>query len=267
MSAPPSPPTDELRERPFSFYPPILRIEHNEWRLKEATWSEMLVKNTKTGLEVGVPRRYFGQLSSVEEPVMIVGLTRELEYRAGSVWPTERRVLSMPEPVLRKTARVPGQPAPAAPGRLRSMIGMGSPAAESRVSRLILTALGSVTLVGLAVWAVVALAPETKPTFVGKDQTYLELTRDDDYFAVVRKLGPPTWDRWKTETGELQFRALGYKQRGYAIILMGTDREAARYIGTMTYAEKGQPWRPLHYIEYARGGASTASMLRTLPPF
>jgi hypothetical protein len=34
-----------------------LNIEHNEWQLREATWSEMLVHNTKMDLEISVPRQ------------------------------------------------------------------------------------------------------------------------------------------------------------------------------------------------------------------
>ncbi len=70
MSEPMTPPADELKGRPFSFYPPILNVEHNEWTLKEATWSEMVVANTKSDLVVALPRRYFGQVSQVEEPVI-----------------------------------------------------------------------------------------------------------------------------------------------------------------------------------------------------
>ncbi len=97
MSAPNVPAQFEpMARRPFSFYPAILNVEHNEWTLRRASWSELLVVNAKNGLEVWIPRRYVGELSSIEEPVMIVGLLKELEYKAGSVWPHERRVLSMP---------------------------------------------------------------------------------------------------------------------------------------------------------------------------
>ena len=108
--------------------------------------------------------------------------------------------------------------------------------------------------------------PEAKPTFTAKDQSYLELTREDDYYAVTRRLGLPSADRWKPGEGELKYRALVYKDRGYAIILMGTEQEGAHYIGTMGMGGDGKEWKMLHYVEYARG-ASTASMLRSLPRF
>ena len=40
-----------------------------------------------------LPRRYLGEISSVDEPLMIVGLLKELEYQAGALWPAERRVM------------------------------------------------------------------------------------------------------------------------------------------------------------------------------
>ncbi len=61
-----------MGDRPFSFYPPVVGVEHNEWLYKQATWSEILVTNTKTNMEVWVPRRFLGELSKVDEPVMIV---------------------------------------------------------------------------------------------------------------------------------------------------------------------------------------------------
>ena len=97
MSSPPIPPLlDHLATRPFSFYPPIVSIERNEWLYRKSTWSEILVVNCKSGEEVWIPRRFVGEVSRVDDPVLIVGLTKELEYKAGSVWPYQRRVLEMP---------------------------------------------------------------------------------------------------------------------------------------------------------------------------
>ena len=97
MSANPIPELEGLSGRAFSFFPPILNVEHNEWKLLEATWSEILVHNTKDGQEIWVPRRFMGAVSRVEEPVMIVGLERELEFTAGILRTHERRVISMPK--------------------------------------------------------------------------------------------------------------------------------------------------------------------------
>lgn len=266
MDKPPEPPHDELSHRPFSFYPPIVGIDHNEWRLEKAGWSEMVVRNTKTGLELAIPRRYFGEVSRVEEPVMIVGLLRELEYRMGAVWPYERKVLPMSPPLAAPAHRAGEEEKHQEPHGLEAITGIGAYGAESRISRLILWSFLTVAIAGGLFWGLVRFAPEAKPSFVAKDQDYLTLTRDDDYFAVVRKLGQPSADRWKEAAGELQYRGLVYGDRAYMVILMGTDRESARYIGTMYIGRDGREWKPLHSVEFARG-TSTLSMLRNMPRF
>jgi len=97
MASPPIPPgLGPLASRPFSFYPPIRGVEHNEWVFCKATWSELVVVNRKSGEEISIPRRMVGEVSIVDEPVMIVGLLRELEYREGAVWPGQRRLIQMP---------------------------------------------------------------------------------------------------------------------------------------------------------------------------
>ena len=86
MPGPPIPASFEsLGRRPFSFYPPIVNVEHNEWILRRANWTDFQVINTKTKDELCVPRRFVGEGALVEEPVMIVGLVKELEYREGVV--------------------------------------------------------------------------------------------------------------------------------------------------------------------------------------
>lgn len=89
-------PLEQLGNRPFSFYPPILGVERNEWIFRRATWPEVLVTHAHTGQHVAIPRRFVGEVSRIEEPVVIVGLLKELEYREGAVWPYRRRVLQMP---------------------------------------------------------------------------------------------------------------------------------------------------------------------------
>src|ERR1051325_4943126 len=97
MAPPPILPSlDYLATLPFSFYPPVVNVEHNEWLFRKATWSEILVVNCKSGREIWIPRRFIGEVSRVEDPVLIVGLNRELEYNAGAVWPYHRRVIEMP---------------------------------------------------------------------------------------------------------------------------------------------------------------------------
>jgi hypothetical protein len=231
MAIPPiPPPLESLGSRPFSFYPSILNIEHNEWLYRKATWSEVLVTNAKTGEDLWIPRRFLGELSRIDDPVVIVGLSKELEYRGGAVWPYQRRVIQMPLAVndAPRSAAVPAKSEPA------PVIGIRVESTESRLGRLVAVALACGTV---ACILVVALSREgvvrPRVTFTAKDQMYQELSHNDDYFAVVQKLGPPSQDRWKSETGALQFRALCYPQRAYTVILMGSDRSAARYIGTL----------------------------------
>ena len=262
MSMPPMPPLDELRERRFSFYPPIAGVEHNEWMLVEATWSEVVVKNTKSELEVGIPRRYFGNVSQVDDPVMIVGLTRELDYKAGAVWPLERKVVSIPgKPQIVKRAGVVEEPPVAEPKGLGAVIGTGSEGTEARMGKLILILLGTLVFVAATVWSVVHFTPAAKTTYTAKDQDYLRLTRSDDAFTVERKLGSPTEEAWRPDAGELQYKKMYYKERGYTVILMGTDQKNALYVGTL-----GPEWQVLHTVEYANG-SNTAGMLRELKRF
>lgn len=92
-------PFDHIGRRRFSFYPAIVGIEHNEWTLRRITSSEVQVANTKTGEEIWIPRRFLGDVTAIEDPFMIAGLVKELEYKAGAVLPYRRRVLQMPHAV------------------------------------------------------------------------------------------------------------------------------------------------------------------------
>ena len=259
MSPPIPPPLEALRHRPVSFYPAILDVEHNEWQYRKATWSEVLVVNARTGLEIWIPRRFLGEISRIEDPVVIVGLVRELEFKGGAVWPHQRRVIEMPIAVgaalpapVRPLRR---EPAPVVGIRLESKT-------DSNIFRLV----GGALVVGIvAAYFVVNFyrggAPRPRVTYIAKDQSYLNLTARDDYRAVVLKLGVPARDRWQSETGAAQYRALSYTGRAYTVILMGVGRERASYIGTLD-----ENWKPVHAVELPRGG-STDSLLRGLRPF
>jgi hypothetical protein len=264
MSTPPSLPQAELLDRPFAFFPPICGVSSNEWMLVEATWSDMLVRNVDAGFEVAIPRGFLGQVSDTDKPVRIVGLTQELEYKTGAVWPVRRRVLEMkPSPLMRTPQEASAQPAPIG---ISAITGVSSDSTDSKIGKLIGVSFVSLLLLLGAIWAIIRFTPETKPTFIAKDQAYLELTREDDFGSVMRKLGPPVYDRWKSDSGELQYRGLFYKDRGYAVILMGDKRDSARYIGAMGLGADGKGWSPIHSIDFSRG-ASTFSLLKSLPRF
>ena len=117
MASPPIPPSlDHLVTRPFSFYPPIIGIEHNEWLFRKATWSEIQVVNCKTSNEIWIPRRFIGEVSRIEDPVLIVGLNMEIEYKGGAVWPYQRRVIQMPIAVGGPPTSPPAPPDRSSPG-------------------------------------------------------------------------------------------------------------------------------------------------------
>jgi hypothetical protein len=259
MSSSPNPPSlDHLATRPFSFYPPILNIEHNEWLFRKSTWSETLVVNCKSGSEIWIPRRYVGEVSRVDDPVLIVGLTKELEYRGGAVWPYQRRVLEMPVAV-----GAPRQGAPARPPdpALAVEMRVGS-STDTRIIKLIGGAVALAILAYLIVLNFVRVGElRQRVKFTTRDQTYLELSSRDDYYAVLQKLGRPVQDRWQTETGAIQYQALSYPERGYTVILMGGDRKSALYIGTLD-----NNWTPVHSVEL-RSGGTTFAMLRGLKRF
>lgn len=251
------PPFDETGDRPFSFYPAILGIEHNEWRAQQATWSEILVANTKSDHSLWVPRRYIGDLSRIDEPVMIVGLKKELEHKAGGVWPHEKRVLSMP-----LVSNAPTNPGPElSPGPSAVSLRMAS-SAESRIGRMILVSL--VVAIGALALAVAFYRGRTsgeQVEFHGVLQAELGLSRQDDYFAIVRKMGQPQEDRWRSDQGELQFRGLKYADRQVTVILMGTDRKNARYIGSVN-----REGLVVDSVDMP-GGVNAAAMIRRLPKF
>lgn len=245
---------EDLGERRFSFYPAILNIEHNEWLLKRATWSEVLVGNAKTGEEVWIPRRFIGEVVRVEDPVVIVGLRKELEYKAGAVWPRERRLFAMP----RAGTRFP-QPENAPPGA-RTAQGRGgrAPGAEANVSRLIVAAL----VLAISVLVVAVIIMNRPVSFKGLEQLALGLNGNDDYSSIVRKLGTPSGDTWRPEAGaEIQYRALHYQDQGFTLVLMGMDRDSARYIGAMD-----KDWKPVHSVVLPTGG-DTLAILRRVPKF
>jgi len=260
MSSPPIPPSlDHLATRPFSFYPPIVNIERNEWLYRKSTWSEILVLNCKSGQEIWIPRRFVGEVSRVEDPILIVGLTKELEYKAGAVWPYQRRVIEMPVAVGGSSTSANAEPeraerAPVVDIRV-------PPNTDKRIIRLIGGALAVGILLYLGAVNLMRVGEIRQHTVLtARDQSYLELTGRDDYTGVIGKLGRPGEDRWHS-SGGIQYRALGYPDRKYTVLLMGTTPDTATYIGAMD-----EEWRPLHSVDL-RSGGTTISLLRSIQRF
>ena len=255
MASPPIPPQlDHLITRAFSFYPPIVGIEHNEWLYRKASWSEILVVNCKSGEEVWISRRYIGEVSRVDDPVLIVGLSRELEYKGGMVVPFQRRVIEMPVAVGGRPASQPTSERPA-PGMIVG-IRMSSPQ-DKRAFKLI----GAAVSVAILLYIVAVSMSHQRVVFTAKDQTYLGLTGRDDRTGVVVKLGEPASDHWQSENGAMQYEALDYPDRKLTVILMGGDRNSMQYVGTMD-----KDWKPVHSVQLRQGG-TTDSLLRGLKRF
>ena len=119
MSAPLVPsPLDYIGPRRFAFYPAIKNAEPNEWLLGKGSWTEVQVVNAHTGAKMWIPRQTIGGVSDAFDGMLIVGLTKELEYRAGALGPRFKRVIEMPRernfqsrPRIEEDSRPPG-PAP-----------------------------------------------------------------------------------------------------------------------------------------------------------
>jgi len=255
MASPPIPPQlDHLITRPFSFYPPIVGIEHNEWLYKKASWSEIQVVNCKNAEELWISRRYIGEVSRVDDPVLIVGLSRELEYQRGMVVPFQRRVIEMPVTVGGRppTASAGERPAPG----LIVGIRMAS-AQDKRIFKLI----GAAVTAAILLYVLAVSLSRQRVVFTAKDQTYMGLTARDDRTEVVVKLGEPATDHWSSEDAALQFEALDYPDRKLTVILMGGDRNSVQYVGTMD-----KDWKPVHSVRL-RSGVTTDSLLRGLKRF
>jgi hypothetical protein len=97
MSAPLVPsPLDYVGRRKFAFYPPIAHPDPNEWMLGTGSRSEVQVVNARTGREIWISRQYIGAVSETSSPLLIVGLTKALKFREGTVEPRVKRVIEMP---------------------------------------------------------------------------------------------------------------------------------------------------------------------------
>jgi hypothetical protein len=136
------------------------------------------------------------------------------------------------------------------------------PTTENRIFRLIAGALVVAILLYLGAVSLTRIGDVRQRVVPSvKDQAYLELSGRDDFTAVTAKLGAPQTDNWLTPNGAIQFRALRYPDRRYTVILMGSTRDSAKYIGTMD-----DNWKPLHSVDLHSGG-STLSLLRGLKRF
>ncbi len=253
MAAPVFASIEHLGERPFSFYPAIIGVDHNEWVFRRSTWSEMLVFNRTSKQEVWIPRRFVGEVSRIDEPVVIIGLTKELEYKGGMIVPHERRVIEIP----RAVNDIPLSPQPTPEPRPAPIVGIRlEGGAESHVGRLLAGAIAVGIIICVALVAFMSSSGK-RVSYHAVMQTDLGFTGNDDYFSIVNKLGPPSEDKWRSDQGEIQYRRLVYSQQGIAIVLMGSDRKDMHYIGSMD-----KDWKVVHSVS-----GNAEAMLRNLKRF
>jgi hypothetical protein len=246
-------PLEQLGPRPFSFYPPIRNLEHNEWVFRGAQWNEIQVVNTKSRQELCIPLRFLGGVSSIEEPVIIVGLLKDLEYREGVVVPQVQRVLEMPASVARAANGVSHTWAVAPqPRRLAPVVGIRTETPQaSRKNRKFLGAIAVSILIAI-VAMVVAREVSRARFFNAPARLALPFTAQDDYISVVAKWGHPSMTRSRPGASGNEFYLLRYPDRSLTIVLLGTDRERATYLGAL-----GRGGRVLHSTQLPDGTDST----------
>jgi hypothetical protein len=250
---------EEIVGRSFSFYPPILNIDHNEWVLKKAEWSEILVENPAMGLELWVPRTWLGEISKVEEPRLIVGLRREVEYKGGSLVPYHAKVVGMPQ--AHSAPPLPISMVPRKPSIAEEIRGPAGPEGNLAKGLLVALAVALVAII-LAVGLSRMRSAGGTVTFQALEQRNLTFTADSTYFDVLQKLGSPEEDHWRPGGGERQVRALTYKKEGIVVLLMGPDQnDGARYIGA-----KDMDWNTVHSVALP-GGRTTEATLASIKRF
>ena len=253
------PPIAQLGARPFSLYPAILNIRHNEWLYESATWSEVLVRNTGSNETISIPRRYVGDVSSVEAPVMIVGLLAELEYRAGAVCPAKRRVIQMPravndavnDAVSDAISTRPARPRtePAAVIGIRLEDGPGSRIPKMVLGGVALGLAGCVLAISLFRGGLIA----SRAFYAPVAQQDLGLSASDDYQSVIQSLGAPARDAWQSDPQGREFHILWYPRHRVYVVLMAEGALDARYIGALD-----RYWRPVHTVVLPGKGTSYA---------
>jgi hypothetical protein len=262
MPSPAESPHEALSGRRFAFFPAIRNVDHNEWTLEGETWSEILAKNVSSGEELWIPRNHLGAVSSSDSPVLIVGLKRELEQKAGTVFPFRSPILEMPGKPGPRIAPE-GSPEPHPPPSNR----------DSSTEAVTFSLIGKALVIGLlaafliTVFAAGGFRNPVAALFQADlstaDQRYLGLTAQDGYHDVVAKLGGPEREEWITkDDADLQFQALFYPSRKYIVIMMGPDRGAQRYIGALH-----DPERKILDAARLAGGGDASAMMKNLPEF
>lgn len=255
-------PLEQLGRRPFSFYPAIRNLGHNEWLFGCARSDEIQVINTKSSEELWIPRRFLGGVSSSEEPVVIVGLVKELEYREGIVVPHVLRVIEMPRAVNdgARPADFRAWTAAPRPGHLAPVEAIRVEESDaSRRSRKLLGAVATGILTCVVGMVLLRDGPLSSRArfFNAQPRLSLPFTAQDDYMSVVEKLGHPDSSRSRTAADGRRVFLLRYPDRAFTIVLLGAVRSQAWYIGAL-----GRGGRVLHSVTLPGGEDSTGILER-----
>jgi hypothetical protein len=245
-------PLQQLGGRRFSFDPPIRNVDHNEWIYRRASWTEVVVVNTRNGVECVIPRAFIGEVSFVDDPVVIVGLRRELEWREEAVRTYHRPVIELPRAVNQSAPVIPHPDfrAPVISIRLE-------PGTESRAS----LKLG----VGLVLGAVgCLLTANIGRSYLQKfppTERFPQTAGADDYSAIVRRNGAPASEHSVRTADGRHYRMLRYPNRNSVVVLAVGPASDSHYIGAL-----GPDGRVLNAVTLP-DGSNAAPLLRSLPSF
>ena len=252
---------EALQGRRFSFYPAIRGIEHNEWTMHDSTWSEVQVRNGMTGQEFWIPKRHLGGVSSSDSPVLILGLQRELEFKAGGVYPYRRTVTEMPStPASRQPPAASGARTQAA-----TAVGLGRALGAFARHRHRRRPGGlRDRLLGAGGAFAQPPGPLAPAGYLHGGPALYRAWHDRQLLRGCGEAGQgPDSEEWiSAEEDEIQFQALFYQARRYIVVLMGSTRGDMRYLGTLHDPSR----QVLDSAQFSRGG-DTGSMMRNLPEF
>ncbi len=196
-----------------------------------------------------MPRALLGAISGVDEPVMTVRLSKAMEYRDGALRPVVRRVIEMPA-ALETPFMTDIRPARTGPAQV---VGIRTgEARDGKAARFLFAGTAGAMLAGaLLVGLYRGEMIGSRLDYVAIPRAGLGLTNKDGYTAVVQTLGNPAAIRWKRGANGVGFVALAYPGKGFSVILMGTRRDSARYIGAIDNNA-----RPLDAVDFPGNGNS-----------
>lgn len=241
----------------FLFFPPVRGIATNRWRFGEVTRIEFSAVNDESGEVVWFSR---GNISyvTIEAGGITLALRRELRYSGGAVWPVQEEAASEPESAGDSQAPAPaaeGEEASAAADEAEAIPAVAPARARAKQPRaglfnepvsLVLAVVGGAALVlvlvlaGARAWLQPSPKGDDAPI---TDASLYTLTAEDNYNDVVRKIGAPASERSLTAGGgDLVHQALIYRERNYAVVLMGVQAGATysqepRYIGAVRLSD------------------------------